>query len=78
MIKEVDCVPDYHIGRPRIYDVSAVHEYLESGFEIGCFELPEGLTSEEARAYRAAFVREGMLYGVKVYKRGSSLYLERA
>lgn len=78
MIKEVNCVPDYRIGRPRIYDVSAVQEYLDSGFEIGCFELPEGLTSEEARAYRAAFVREGMRYGVKVHKRGSSLYLERA
>lgn len=78
MITKVDSIPEFVIGRPRIYDVSPVHEYLESGFEIGRFELPEGLTTDEEKAYRAAFVREGMRYGVKVYKRGSSLYLERA
>lgn len=79
MITQVDSIPNFAVkGRPRIYDVSPVHEYLESGFEIGRYELPEGLTTAETRAYRAAFVREGMRHGVKVHKRGSSLFMERA
>ena len=79
MITQVDSIPKFDApGRPRIYDVSPVHEYLASGFEIGRFELPEGLTAEEEKAYRAAFAREGRRNGVKVRKRGSSIYLERA
>ena len=79
MITKVESIPEFAaIGRPRIYDVSAVQEFLESGFEIGRYELPTGLTAKEEKAYRAAFVREGLRNGVKVCKRGSSLYLERA
>lgn len=78
MITKAESIPEYRSGRPRIYDVSAIHEYLASGFEIGCYELPKGLTAREENAWWMSLRREGERNGVKVAKRRSKIYMERA
>lgn len=78
MITKVESIPKFSSGRPRIYDVSAIHEYLASGFEYGCCELPKGLTADEERSWWMALRREGKKNGVKVAKRRSMIYMGRA
>lgn len=78
MITPVESIPIRHIGRPTVYDTSAIQEFLDSGHRYAYYEIPQEYRSRNAsNAIRTAFMREGAELGVKVHKRGPRLYMER-